>query len=266
MKYEYFGDYHTHTPFSHGTGTVMENAMAGAARGLRQIAITDHGFRHMAYHIKRSEITEILREVRLAERETGLDILMGVESNVVGRLGEVDIKEGDLEILDVLICGYHKLILPHRLGDALYYMNTNVNWMLGYCTKRKRELNTDVYLRMLEKYPIDFISHIGYGMSVDFVRVAKQCAELGTFIELNGKRINFSDDEFRAMIETGVRFIVSSDAHSADRVGEFSTPEALLERVPLPPERIANVGGMPDFRLQRYKRERGMPVKQTSSK
>lgn len=43
------GDYHTHTIYSHGKGTVLENALQAKARGLREIAITDHGFGQMAF-------------------------------------------------------------------------------------------------------------------------------------------------------------------------------------------------------------------------
>ena len=37
-------DYHTHTPYSHGKNTVLENAVAAKAKGLKEIAITDHGY------------------------------------------------------------------------------------------------------------------------------------------------------------------------------------------------------------------------------
>ena len=37
-------DYHTHTVYSHGTGSVLENALIAKEKGLKEIAITDHGF------------------------------------------------------------------------------------------------------------------------------------------------------------------------------------------------------------------------------
>ena len=39
-------DYHTHTIFSHGKGTILENALSAKEIGLKSIAITDHGFSH----------------------------------------------------------------------------------------------------------------------------------------------------------------------------------------------------------------------------
>ena len=41
-------DYHTHTPYSHGKNTVEENVARAKEIGLKQIAITDHGFSHVA--------------------------------------------------------------------------------------------------------------------------------------------------------------------------------------------------------------------------
>ena len=51
------GDYHTHTKYSrhnHGKGSVLENASVASNKGLKQIAITDHGFSHRLYGVRRS--------------------------------------------------------------------------------------------------------------------------------------------------------------------------------------------------------------------
>ena len=46
-------DYHTHTPYSHGKNTVLENAVAAKEKGLKQLGITDHGFNHLLFGLKR---------------------------------------------------------------------------------------------------------------------------------------------------------------------------------------------------------------------
>ena len=49
-------DFHTHTVFSHGKGTIEQNVMRAREIGLAAIAISDHGPGHMTYGIKRSDI------------------------------------------------------------------------------------------------------------------------------------------------------------------------------------------------------------------
>ena len=49
------GDYHTHTVFSHGKGTILENANEAKKIGLKEIAITDHGYGHHAFGIKQKQ-------------------------------------------------------------------------------------------------------------------------------------------------------------------------------------------------------------------
>ena len=46
------GDYHTHTVYSHGKGTVLENALRAKEIGLQEIAITDHGFEQLAFGLR----------------------------------------------------------------------------------------------------------------------------------------------------------------------------------------------------------------------
>ena len=56
MKINY--DLHTHTIYSHGKGTIEENAQAAKEKGLEGIAITDHGFSHPAFGMKRKKLAE----------------------------------------------------------------------------------------------------------------------------------------------------------------------------------------------------------------
>ena len=59
-------DYHTHTPYSHGKNTVLENAMAAKAKGLKEIGITDHGFNHLVFGLKRRKLVDLRAEINEA--------------------------------------------------------------------------------------------------------------------------------------------------------------------------------------------------------
>jgi len=63
-----YGDYHTHTRYSHGKGSVKDNAQAAYEKGLKEIAITDHGFGHIFFGVKRKKIDEIRQKITEAEK------------------------------------------------------------------------------------------------------------------------------------------------------------------------------------------------------
>ncbi len=50
-------DYHTHTTYSDGKGTMEESVKAAVERGLKALAITDHGPGHLFYGVKRDKFS-----------------------------------------------------------------------------------------------------------------------------------------------------------------------------------------------------------------
>lgn len=51
-----------------------------------------------------------------------------------------------------------------------------------------------------------------------------------------------------------MRFLVNSDAHSVDRIGDTALVDEQLERVKIPRDRIDNIDGrLPNFRFREYK-------------
>ena len=66
--------------------------------------------------------------------------------------------------------------------------------------------------------------------------------------------MHLSDEEVAAVRDTGVHFIIDSDAHSVDRVGDTALVDKLLERVDIPRSQIDNIDGKkPQFRFRGYK-------------
>ena len=70
-------------------------------------------------------------------------------------------------------------------------------------------------------------------------------------VELNGKRINFTDEELLIMADEGIKFIVDSDAHSPSRVGECNNAMNIIFRLGLPVEQIVNIDKLPNFTSKR---------------
>lgn len=249
-----YGDYHTHTTYSrhkHGKGTVLENASVAADKGLKEIAITDHGFNHWAFGIKRKNIPQLKDDVLTAREITGVNILLGIEANIISLDGAIDIKEMDYDFLDVILMGYHKLVTTETFKDKVL-----LNWSNAFSGKfrpsqERINRNTTALLKTLDKYPIDVITHLNYGFETDTIAVAKMAKQKGVFIELNGKRISFTEEEIAIMKDEGVKFIVNSDAHSPDKVGEVNNGLNLIYKHDIPLSQVVNVDKLPKFHKKR---------------
>lgn len=260
----FFGDYHTHTIYSHGKGTVEENVIAAVKRGLKEIAITDHGFHHMTYNVRKMDWPFIRMDVeRMRAKYPMIKILLGLETNLVSLDGNIDITAADMQYLDILVCGYHKFVKPDRLKDQFGCFLPNL--FLGTFhknAKRQTVRNTDAYIKALSKFEIDIISHICSGASVDVTEVAKAAAYYGTLIEINNKNIkqktmcsSCSDKQWEQILKTDVRFIADSDAHRPEAIGHFERAQSLIERVGIPTDRIENWNKLPKLRSHKAKEE-----------
>lgn len=249
-------DYHTHTPYSHGKNTVLENAAAAKNKGLKELAITDHGFNHLLFGLRRKKLPAFRKEIDEAQAATGIKIYMGMESNLISLDGRTDMKDSDLEFFDIYLCGIHEVLRYASLSDAYNIMLKNY---LAYKSGRKPseqiiKNTTRAYVEAVKNNPIDILTHINYKCFCDLKEVATVCADYGTYIEINTKKRHVSAEELNLMASTGVRFVIDSDAHSADRVGDTLIAEQLLSQASVPYEQIDNIDGrLPSFRFTEYK-------------
>ena len=62
-NYKMVFDYHTHTTFSHGKGSIEDNVKAAIAAGLTGLAISDHGPGHLTYGVKRKDFPVMRAEI-----------------------------------------------------------------------------------------------------------------------------------------------------------------------------------------------------------
>ena len=251
-------DYHTHTPYSHGKHTVEENAARAKELGLKQIGITDHGFAHMVFPVRRKEISVYRKECETAAEKLGLDVLVGVETNILGVDGKVDFKPSDYENFDIFLCGTHICVWCEPFFDLFRFCARNYAIEKLHLKKSKRliEMNTKAYVNVIKKNPVDIMTHVNYLCKCDSLEVAKAAADYGTYLELNSKKTHFTDDELIEITQkTDVRFVIDSDAHSKDRVGDTLRVEEQLKRIDFPMERIDNIDGrLPSFRFTEFKK------------
>ena len=251
------GDYHTHTPYSHGKNTVAENAGQAKALGLKQIGIADHGFSHVAFGVRRRQIAAYRAECQAAAQQFGIDVLVGIEGNIRGIDGKADLTEKDYENFDIYLCGKHVFIWYASFADMVRYGGGNFFAdKFGKSSKKLIDYNTKAYINTIKNNPVDAITHLNFMCPANALEVAKCAADYGTYIELNSKKTHLTDEELNEIVaKTDARFIIDSDAHSKDRVGDKRLAEEQLARLNFPMERIDNIDGrMPTFRFAEFKK------------
>lgn len=253
-------DYHTHTTYSHGKGGVLDNARAADKLGLKELAITDHGFNHPAFGLKRRKMPHLKKDVAAANDVCGVKVLLGVEANIISEEGKTDLKPEYYGDFDVFLAGFHKFVLSG--AGALFklflpnYMRSGLNLRPTDALVRR---TTKTYINVIKNNPLDVVTHLNFCVFADAVEVAKAAADYGTYIELNAKKTHLSDEELcEICAKTSARFVVGSDAHSPDRVGETARVEEMLARTGFDLSRIDNIDGrLPQFRFAAEKEKRG---------
>lgn len=253
-------DFHTHTVYSHGKGGILGNAEAAKAKGLKAIGITDHGFNHPAYGLRRKKLARMRCDCDNAEKTTGVKVLLGVEANIIGTDGATDVKHSDYPELDLFLAGVHRFVVLDNFCDYFGYFGGNffTSVFNGKPSSSLVKRTTKAYLNAIKNNPLDVLTHLNYCCFADSLEVAKCLADYGTYLEINTKKVHLTDEEWQNIVDkTSVRFVVDSDAHSPDRVGDTALFEDLLKRVNVPLSRIDNLhGATPDLRFARYKKEK----------
>lgn len=251
-------DYHTHTKYSHGKGTVMDNALSAQKLCLKELGITDHGFSHPAFGLTKRKTPKARLDCDFATEKTGVKVLFGIESNIIGTDGTTDLKPNMYDYFDIFLAGLHKCVY-YKFGSMFSIGIPDLVYSTFKAKSVPKSLvraNTKAFVNVIKNNPVDIITHLNFCCYTDPVEVAKVASDYGTYIELNAKKVHLTDDQLYAVAKTGVNFVIDSDAHSPSRVGEISLIEGALKRVDIPLDRIKNIDGrLPDFRFKRFKEQ-----------
>lgn len=253
---KFFGDYHTHTIYSrkkyifvnHAKGTLEDNISVAKKIGLKEIAISDHGFSHRLYGCSRKNLKTTKEEIIRLSQKYDIKVYFGVEANFISMDGTIDIINRDRDYLDIVLCGYHSSAKPKTIKDKFKIFISNFFAKFFGTSNKQKERNTKMILNALEKNKIDILTHLNRKMKCDVVKIAKKASEKGTFIELNEKQCDFSREEMLDMLKTSVMFIANTDAHKPEKIGKFSKLTKLIEEYNIPLDRIVNINKVPTFK------------------
>ena len=235
--YKQIWDCHTHTFYSgDGKGSIEENVKQAVKMGLTKIAITDHGFNHRACGVKREKIKEMRAEVERLKKIYPIEILLGIEANLISYDGDIDLTPEEIKWFDIIIVGIHKTAKAKTFKQFFTFVLRNLFWN----TKKHTQKITQAYIKALQKYPIDVLVHLHNLVRVDAVEIAKEAVKHNTLIELNNKHMLFTEEEVNKMAALGVGFIIDSDAHTPENVGYCPNVLEFLRNNNVPLNNIVN--------------------------
>ncbi len=217
-------DLHTHTVASgHAYSTIQELAVAAQEKGIEILAMTDHGPAMPGgphpYHFGNLKV--------LPEKIAGVEILKGIEANVIDSRGTLDLPINELVKLDLVLVGFHN----HT----------------GYSPGTKKE-NTETLLKAVRNPLADVIVHPGnpeYEIQIE--PVIEAARKHDTLLEINnssyhsrpGSRSNCIKVASQLQ-EAGLPIIMGTDTHYADQVGEFTEALRILEEAGVKKTNILN--------------------------
>lgn len=214
-------DLHSHTNFSAcGVHTVIEMLTAAKQRGLAALAVTDHG---PAQNGK----TPGPFFDRCFNPVPGIKLLKGRECNVIDQEGSIDINQGLLKHMDIVLLGLHANVKTFFNGDNF----------------------TALLLKAMENNPcVDIITHLNNAdFTTDFDQIAARAASLGIAIEINNSKTNLKridDETTRRLISTCLKhtclIAVNSDAHTVNEIGTDEAVRPFLAEAGYPEQLIIN--------------------------
>jgi len=240
--YRIIADYHTHTRYSHGKGTIEENVLAAREKGLKKIAIADHGFQHIGFGMSLKDVWKIRKEIdRMNKIYPDIEVLMGIEANLLGLDGEIDIPDEYIGIFDIILMGFHKGVVPFSLRDAWHlFIKNGLSLFLPLDKQELRYRNTMAMIHAMDRYPIRIITHPGAKIDIDSRLLARHAAKRNVALEINASHGFMTVEYVKIALEEGASFVINSDAHDPQKVGVFDRGLEIARMAGLEAENIIN--------------------------
>ena len=237
-------DFHTHTIFSHGKGTIEDNARAAREKGLTGIAIADHGPGHLLYGVDPRKIPLMREEIsRLRLLFPEMELYLSVEANIADTENGLDLSKEAFAAYDFVIAGYHFGIKGGYSGrNFLHHLSRGA--LPGKNNLLKK--NTEMVVRAIYENPIRILTHPGDKGPFDIVEIAKACADRGTLLEISAWHSHLTVEEIRQAARTDARFIISSDAHAPEQVGVCAPAIRRAREAGLDLGRVVNIAECAD--------------------
>lgn len=230
-------DYHTHTKYSHGKGTIEDNVLEAISKGIKIIGISDHGYKHLAYGIKLNDIYKMREEIdKLNEKYSNIEILLGMECNILDSYGNIDINDKIIENCDYIMAGYHFASTPTSLKSMLNHCN---NYIIK--NEMAKDYNTNAIINAMKNNDIFIITHPGDKGDVYIEEIAKVAKNTDTRLEINSSHGFLNSNQLVKIKGIGNKFIIGSDAHVPHNVGNFDLAMKIIKEAGVDLSLIENI-------------------------
>lgn len=220
-------DIHTHSLSSgHGThDTITEMARAAAGKSLRLLGISDHG-----PATSQAAGSSYFRNLLLAGRKRfGIDLLYGVELNILNEKGDVDLEDSLIGSLDYAFVSMHHPVF--RAGTA--------------------DSNTSAYINAMRHPGVRFLGHPDDGrFPVDYGRLLRAAKEHHVYPEINNASLMpdaYRSDGLRNSLQIlsickqlQLPVLLSSDSHGREQIGDMRYILPLLKQCGFPAQLVLN--------------------------
>jgi DNA polymerase (family 10) len=209
------GMVHCHTRHSDGRATVEEMARAAESMGMRYLTITDHSpLASYAGGLTADRLAEQWADIAATQARVGIRLLRGTESDLLAD-GALDYPAEVLEKLDVIIGSVHNrfhLDEAQMTARLVHAMRLPVFKIWGHPLGRL----------LLRREPI--ACHLD--------EVLDAVAASPAAIEINGDpyRLDLPPEHIRAARRRGIRFAISTDAHSTADLQNLAFGVAMARR------------------------------------
>lgn len=223
----YLSDMHTHSIASgHGTScTISDMAKEASRKGLKLLGITDHGPGTLA-----AGTPSYFRSLTISPRKRfGVQVLYGIELNIMDKDGHIDLDQKLLDQLDYAIVSMHSQ--NYRSGT--------------------REENTQAFLNAIKNPCVKILGHCDNPhYPVHYEALALSALKNNVIFEINeaslapygyrGDTRANNREILRCCAKYRIPVLLSSDSHGKEHIGDFTYAADFVHRELFPEQLILN--------------------------
>ncbi len=223
----YCTDLHTHTVASgHAQNTIEEMIEEARKRSLTLLGITEH-----SVLMPGTCTEEYFEQLTDRKRDYGdIEVLFGVELNILDYEGAVDLDEQLMQKMDLCIASIH-IGIGYEPGNL--------------------EQNTNAIIGAIKKPFVNIIGHLDDGkIPVDYEKVIDAAMEYDVLLEINNNSLagcpwrENARENITRILEickyNKYPVCINSDAHSIENVGRHNESLELIKEVGFPEEYVLN--------------------------